>query len=88
MTHQEFPDWYVIVHNNDHDSNEQEPVTGEGKCKRKKKKRKKKPHERAVDRLNMLEKGNARYPVGMFSNQVLPRWHASGIDFLRNTGLI
>jgi hypothetical protein len=31
----------------------------------------------------MLEKGNAIYPQGMISNQVLPRWHASGIEFVR-----
>jgi hypothetical protein len=77
MSYQEYPDWYVIAHDND-----KEPVTGEGK--RKKKKKKKKHHKKSVDRYSMLEHGNARYPPGMISNQVLPRWHASGLDFLRN----
>jgi len=79
MSYQEFPDWYVIVHDNGSDYNDK---VGEGKRKRKKKK--KKHHNKSVDKYSMLERGNARYPPGMLSNQVLPRWHASGLDFLRN----
>ena len=55
--------------------------TGEGKRKRR---RKKTNHKKSIDRYSMLERGNARYPPGMISNQVIPRWHAYGIDLLRN----
>ena len=57
--------------------------TGEGR-KKKKNKKKKKHHKKSVDRYSMLERGNARYPPGMISNQVLPRWNASGIAFLNS----
>jgi len=84
MSYQEYPDWYVIVHDNGSDINDQEPVVTVGEGKRKRKKKKKKHHNKSVDKYSMLERGNARYPPGMLSNQVLPRWHASGLDFLRN----
>jgi hypothetical protein len=73
------PDEKKIV-DQKYDAHDLKNFTGEGKKKPKKKRKKK---TRSVDRYSMLEQGNAIYPRGMLSNQVLPRWHASGIEFVR-----
>lgn len=75
MSYQEFPDWYQIK------TSTSAAVVGNGKKIRKKKKQ---PNKKGVNRYSMLEKGNARYPLGMISNQVLPNWHSLGINMLRN----
>ena len=54
MSYQEYPDWYVIVHDNGSDINDQEPVVTVGEGKRKRKKKKKKHHNKSVDKYSML----------------------------------
>ena len=72
------PDKKKIV-DQKYDAHDLKNFTGEGK----KRKKKRKKIKRSDERYSMLEKGNAIYPRGMISNQVLPRWHESGIKFVR-----